>query len=87
MIPSPRVARMNSPRKPIRPRDGTRNSSWVRPSLVFSMFCISALRIPNFSMQAPTDSSGTSSTRVSNGSWGVPSIVRKITWGWLTWNS
>ena len=51
------------------------------------MFCISPLRMPSFSMHEPTAASGTSITSVSTGSQGVPSMVRKITCGWDTWNS
>ena len=49
--------------------------------------CISALRVPSFSMTAPTLSAGTSTTRRSIGSHFLPSMVWYSTRGGDTWNS
>ena len=68
------------------PRAGTRNSTFMRlPTGVIST--MSPFRAPIFSMTAPTDSLGTSTTRRSMGSHFLPSMVSYSTRGGDTWNS
>ena len=54
------IQKMNSPRKPIRPRAGISNSRRVEPSLPVLIPCREPLRSLIFWMTVPENSSGTS---------------------------
>ncbi len=77
----PRVAVRNSPRKPMRPREGTRNSRRARPKPGFSIFVMRPRRVESRSVVMPTYASGTSTTTSSIGSMTSSSMVRVMTSG------
>ena len=68
MMPVPRVSVRNCERKPIRPRDGMRNSRRTRPLPLFTMRVGVPRRVPMLAMTTPWKSSGTSMTTSSTGS-------------------
>ena len=53
MMPVPRVSVRNSVRKPIRPRDGMRNSMRTRPEPWLTIFIIRPRRAPSFWVTTP----------------------------------
>ncbi len=81
MRPVPRVSVRNAPRKPIRPRDGMRNSRRTRPVPWLTIFVMRPRRAPTFCVTTPMNSSGQSTTRSSIGSCSLPSTVRVMTSG------
>ena len=83
----PRVAVINSERSPSSPRAGASTVTMVRPAPPGRRSVTLPLRGATDWVTVPTWSSGTSITARSTGSWGTPSISRRITSGRLTWNS
>ena len=81
MTPVPFVSVRNSLRKPIRPRDGMRNSMRTRPLPWLTILIIRPVRAPSFSVTTPMNSSGTSTTSCSIGSASLPSTFRVMTSG------
>ena len=86
-MPVPRVMVRNSVRKPIRPRDGTRNSRRTQPVPWFDIVVMTPLRAASSCVIAPRCSSGASIVRCSNGSCVFPSISFVTTWGLPTVSS
>ena len=87
MVAVPRVSVRKWERKPIRPRDGTRNSIRTRPPPVWSIFAMIPRRTPSSCVTTPTYSSGESTTRSSTGSSTTPSRPRTMTVGLETCSS
>ena len=54
MIAVPLVSVSISLRRPISPREGTRNSRRTRPEPWLTIFSILPLRVPSFSITTPT---------------------------------
>ena len=75
-MPVPRVSVRNSVRKPISPRDGTRNSIRIQPVPWLVICSIRPLRAARSWVIAPRYSSGVSMVSRSTGSWILPSISR-----------
>src|SRR5438270_3981889 len=85
--PVPFVSVRNSPRKPIKPREGVSNSRRTRPVPWLTIFVICPLRRPIASATTPMNSSGQSTTTCSIGSTVLPSISRVMTSGFETCSS
>ncbi len=77
-MPVPRVSVRNSERKPISPREGTRNSIRTRPEPWLIIFVIRPLRTPICWVTTPMYSSGQSITSCSIGSRSGPSSTRRV---------
>ena len=73
-MPVPRVSVRNWVRNPIRPRDGTRNTSRTQPVPWLVIVSIRPRRTETSWVTAPRYSSGTSTDSRSTGSCSLPSI-------------
>src|SRR5437763_301404 len=80
-MPVPRVSVMNSVRKPMRPRAGTRYSMRTQPWPWLTSCSTRPLRAARSFWTAPRWSSGTKTVMRSTGSQSFPSISRVTTWG------
>ena len=77
----PRVSVMNSVRKPMRARAGTRYSMRTQPVPWFTMSCSRPLRVASSWVTVPRCSAGTCTDMRSTGSHSLPSISLVTTWG------
>ena len=86
-MPVPRVSVRNSVRKPIRPREGTRNSIRIQPVPWFDIDSIRPLRTASSWVTVPRYSSGQSTVSRSTGSCTLPLTSRLTTCGLPTVSS
>ncbi len=86
-MPVPRVSVRNSVRKPISPRDGTRNSIRTHPVPWLVICSMAPLRAAMSWVTAPRNSSGMSTVSRSIGSWTLPSTILVTTCGLPTVSS
>ena len=80
-MPVPRVSVRNSLRKPMRPREGRRNSSRTRPVPWLIILVMRPRRWAIFCVTTPMYSCGQSTSSCSMGSQSVPSICFVIAVG------